>query len=120
MPKLNKHEEKYCSDSVCFFVPLLLLQELATAATITFTNNCPHTVWPGILTGNLKTQLSTTDFELAVGASKSEIVGPVKSGTMVPVLAYPQRSQNYLPLQMTVDGICTTLATWMGLTCPYP
>ena len=39
------------------------------AASITFTNNCPYTVWPGTLTFDQKPQLSTTGFELASTAS---------------------------------------------------
>ncbi|KAK2401152.1 hypothetical protein P8452_07921 [Trifolium repens] len=40
-------------------------------ATVSFTNNCGYTVWPGTLTGDQKPQLSTTGFELAPGASNS-------------------------------------------------
>ncbi|XP_028789964.1 thaumatin-like protein 1b [Neltuma alba] len=43
----------------------------AQAATITFTNRCPYTVWPGTLTGDQKSQLPTTGFELASGASNT-------------------------------------------------
>ncbi|KAM1011863.1 hypothetical protein ACFX2C_047155 [Malus domestica] len=43
----------------------------AHAAKITFTNNCPNTVWPGTLTGDQKPQLSLTGFELASKASRS-------------------------------------------------
>nr|P84334.2 RecName: Full=Thaumatin-like protein; Short=CdTLP [Senna didymobotrya] len=38
-------------------------------ATITFTNKCTRTVWPGTLTGDQKPQLSKTGFELASGVS---------------------------------------------------
>ncbi|XP_062003560.1 thaumatin-like protein 1b [Rosa rugosa] len=48
----------------------------AHAATITFTNNCPYTVWPGTLTSNQQPQLSTTGFELAQGAKK-DVTTPV-------------------------------------------
>ncbi|KAM5555567.1 hypothetical protein ABKV19_023476 [Rosa sericea] len=48
----------------------------AHAATITFTNNCPYTVWPGSLTSDQQPQLSTTGFELAQGA-KNEVTTPV-------------------------------------------
>ncbi|XP_054803045.1 thaumatin-like protein 1b [Prosopis cineraria] len=41
----------------------------AQAATITFTNKCQYTVWPGTLTGDQKPQLSKTGFELKSGAS---------------------------------------------------
>ncbi|KAM1166233.1 hypothetical protein PS1_025871 [Malus domestica] len=43
----------------------------ARAAKITFTNNCPNTVWPGTLTGDQKPQLSLTGFELASKANRS-------------------------------------------------
>ncbi|KAG2667209.1 hypothetical protein I3760_15G101900 [Carya illinoinensis] len=39
------------------------------SARITFTNNCPNSVWPGTLTSDQKPQLSTTGFELASKAS---------------------------------------------------
>lgn len=50
------------------------------AATISFTNKCPYTVWPGTLTGAQKPQLSTTGFELGTGASKSVDVPSPWSG----------------------------------------
>ncbi|GAU45879.1 hypothetical protein TSUD_401050 [Trifolium subterraneum] len=40
-------------------------------ATVTFTNRCRYTVWPGTLTGDQKPQLSTTGFVLAPGATNS-------------------------------------------------
>ncbi|OWM78546.1 thaumatin-like protein 1b [Punica granatum] len=40
------------------------------AATFTIKNNCPYTVWPATLTGS-GSQLSTTGFELASGASNA-------------------------------------------------
>ncbi|KAG5150825.1 hypothetical protein JHK84_027297 [Glycine max] len=40
-------------------------------ATVTFTNNCQYTVWPGTLTGDQNPQLSTTGFELAPGGTNS-------------------------------------------------
>ncbi|XP_075660731.1 thaumatin-like protein 1 [Castanea sativa] len=43
----------------------------AHSARITFTNNCPYTVWPGTLTSDQKPQLSTTGFELASMASSA-------------------------------------------------
>ncbi|KAG6625052.1 thaumatin-like protein 1 [Carya illinoinensis] len=43
----------------------------AQSARITFTNNCPSTIWPGTLTSDQKPQLSTTGFELASKASRS-------------------------------------------------
>ncbi|XP_061353911.1 thaumatin-like protein 1b [Gastrolobium bilobum] len=44
---------------------------VAQGAKVTFTNNCPYTVWPGTLTGDQKPQLQTTGFELTTGASNS-------------------------------------------------
>ncbi|CAN0879843.1 Thaumatin-like protein 1a [Linum grandiflorum] len=38
------------------------------STTLTFTNNCPFTIWPGTLTGGGAPQLSTTGFELASNA----------------------------------------------------
>ncbi|KAF7818677.1 thaumatin-like protein 1b [Senna tora] len=47
------------------------------AATITFTNKCPYTVWPGTITSEQKPQLSTTGFELVNRASNSlEVPSP--------------------------------------------
>ncbi|KAF8397758.1 hypothetical protein HHK36_016680 [Tetracentron sinense] len=43
----------------------------AHSATFTFTNKCSYTVWPGTLTGGGGSQLSSTGFELASGASSS-------------------------------------------------
>ncbi|GMY24965.1 thaumatin-like protein 1 [Fagus crenata] len=43
----------------------------AHSARITFTNNCPRTIWPGTLTSDQKPQLSNTGFELASKASLS-------------------------------------------------
>ncbi|KAL6133470.1 hypothetical protein ACLB2K_065705 [Fragaria x ananassa] len=48
----------------------------AHAATITFTNNCPYTVWPGTLTSDQQPQLPTTGFELAQGAN-NQVITPV-------------------------------------------
>ena len=50
---------------------LYMLHAGAHAAKITFTNNCPYTVWPGTLTSDQKPQLSTTGFELASTASSA-------------------------------------------------
>ncbi|CAJ1968850.1 unnamed protein product [Sphenostylis stenocarpa] len=44
---------------------------VSQGAKVTFTNKCTYTVWPGTLTGDQKTQLSSTGFELAPGASNS-------------------------------------------------
>ncbi|XP_059463524.1 thaumatin-like protein 1 [Corylus avellana] len=41
------------------------------AVRITFTNNCPTTIWPGTLTSDRKPQLPTTGFELASKATRS-------------------------------------------------
>ncbi|PIA37242.1 hypothetical protein AQUCO_03000080v1 [Aquilegia coerulea] len=41
------------------------------SATFTFRNNCPYTVWPGILNNPNVPQFPTTGFELAAGASQS-------------------------------------------------
>ncbi|KAM0866527.1 hypothetical protein ACQ4PT_042562 [Festuca glaucescens] len=48
---------------------LLLLLPAAWSATFTMTNNCGHTVWPGLLSGAGTAPLSTTGFALAQGAS---------------------------------------------------
>ncbi|KDP36623.1 hypothetical protein JCGZ_08439 [Jatropha curcas] len=40
-------------------------------ATITFTNNCPYTVWPATLTGGNRPQQSKTGFELPTKANQS-------------------------------------------------
>lgn len=50
---------------------MLVLQAVAQGATVTFTNNCQYTVWPGTLTGDQNPQLSTTGFELAPGGTNS-------------------------------------------------
>ncbi|XP_021657667.2 thaumatin-like protein 1b [Hevea brasiliensis] len=43
----------------------------AHPAKITFTNNCPYTVWPGTLTGGNRPQLSSTGFQLATKETQS-------------------------------------------------
>ncbi|CAL2272093.1 unnamed protein product [Prunus armeniaca] len=48
----------------------------AHAATISFKNNCPYTVWPATLTDDGKPQLSTTGLELASQA-KFQLDTPV-------------------------------------------
>ncbi|KAM0840773.1 hypothetical protein ACQ4PT_059428 [Festuca glaucescens] len=48
---------------------LLLVLPAAWSATFTMTNNCGHTVWPGLLSGAGTAPLSTTGFALAQGAS---------------------------------------------------
>ncbi|XP_040995812.1 thaumatin-like protein 1b isoform X3 [Juglans microcarpa x Juglans regia] len=50
---------------------MILKRPSAQSARITFTNNCPNTIWPGTLTADQKPQLSTTGFELASKASTS-------------------------------------------------
>ncbi|KAF8042483.1 hypothetical protein BT93_A0955 [Corymbia citriodora subsp. variegata] len=56
--------------SFCLLLPfLVLLAREAGAATLSFTNNCKYTVWPGTLTGSGGGQLSSTGFELAPGSS---------------------------------------------------
>ncbi|KAK9921063.1 hypothetical protein M0R45_029595 [Rubus argutus] len=48
----------------------------AHAATITFTNKCPYTVWPGTLTSDQQPQLSSTGFELKTGGT-NQLTTPV-------------------------------------------
>ncbi|KAH1137008.1 hypothetical protein AAZX31_10G057200 [Glycine max] len=55
--------------SLCLSFSLLFY--VAQGATVTFTNNCQYTVWPGTLTGDQNPQLSTTGFELAPGGTNS-------------------------------------------------
>lgn len=43
----------------------------AHLATITFTNNCPNTIWPGALTADGGAQLAENGFELASQAKKT-------------------------------------------------
>ncbi|XP_030474413.1 thaumatin-like protein 1 [Syzygium oleosum] len=58
--------------SFYLLLPFLVLLARGTGAvTLSFTNNCPYTVWPGTLTGGGGGQLSSTGFELATGASSS-------------------------------------------------
>ncbi|KAH7512037.1 thaumatin-like protein 1b [Ziziphus jujuba] len=55
---------------VFFALTLAFLFAGVHAATVTFTNKCTYTVWPGTLTGDQKPQLSTTGFELTTGANR--------------------------------------------------
>ncbi|KAF8030427.1 hypothetical protein BT93_E2767 [Corymbia citriodora subsp. variegata] len=61
--------------SFCLLPFLALLASIlaggAGAATLSFSNKCSYTVWPGTLTGGSSGQLSSTGFELATGASFS-------------------------------------------------
>ncbi|KAF3441782.1 hypothetical protein FNV43_RR15697 [Rhamnella rubrinervis] len=56
---------------VFFALTLAFLFAGTHAATVTFTNKCTYTVWPGTLTGDQKPQLSTTGFELRTGANRA-------------------------------------------------
>ncbi|KAF5750440.1 thaumatin-like protein 1 [Tripterygium wilfordii] len=64
-------------ESQTVILPLAILLAIlfqsagAYAATFTIKNNCPFTVWPGILTGGGKPQITTTGFELLSKASKT-------------------------------------------------
>ncbi|OWM78547.1 hypothetical protein CDL15_Pgr016271 [Punica granatum] len=51
-------------------LPSFFVANRVDAATFTFNNNCPYTVWPAILTGS-GAQLSTTGFQLESGASNA-------------------------------------------------
>lgn len=55
------------------FLLLSLFQGPAAvgAITFTFTNRCPDTVWPGILSGSGTPPLETTGFALSPGQSRS-------------------------------------------------
>ncbi|GAV58933.1 Thaumatin domain-containing protein [Cephalotus follicularis] len=65
---------------VIFGLTLAFLLAGVFSATVTITNNCPYTIWPGTLTGGGGNQLSTTGFELASGASNSFNVPPPFTG----------------------------------------
>ncbi|XP_070673512.1 PR5-like receptor kinase isoform X3 [Malus domestica] len=67
-------------DSLLGLTMAILFFSGAHAAKITFTNNCPNTVWPGTVTGNQKPQLSLTGFELASKISRSVNVPSSWSG----------------------------------------
>ncbi|XP_055961490.1 thaumatin-like protein 1 [Mercurialis annua] len=54
-------------------------QAYSHAATFTFTNNCPYTVWPGALTGS-GSPLPSTGFELASKASSDLTIPAPWSG----------------------------------------
>ncbi|KAK4281543.1 hypothetical protein QN277_013021 [Acacia crassicarpa] len=64
---------------VVLCLALAFLFHGGNAATITFTNKCPFTVWP-TLNGASSPQLSTTGFELASGGSRSVNVPSPWSG----------------------------------------
>ncbi|TXG68692.1 hypothetical protein EZV62_003627 [Acer yangbiense] len=66
---------------VIFCLTLALVVSGAHMATISITNNCPYTIWPGTLTGGGGAQLSTTGFELGSTQTRSIDVGsPWTSG----------------------------------------
>ncbi|CAN6485328.1 unnamed protein product [Victoria cruziana] len=54
---------------VVFLFSFLFLCSGVLSATFTLTNNCPYTIWPGILANAGTAPLSTTGFELKQGAS---------------------------------------------------
>ncbi|KAL5743038.1 hypothetical protein ACOSP7_029770 [Xanthoceras sorbifolium] len=61
---------------IMFCLTFAFLVSGAHFATITITNNCPYTIWPGTLTGS-GAKLSTTGFELASKATKPlEVTAP--------------------------------------------
>ncbi|KAJ0027545.1 hypothetical protein Pint_35760 [Pistacia integerrima] len=71
IPKMN-------TQSIFCFI-LALLVSGAHSRTITITNNCAYTIWPGTLTGS-GAQLSTTGFSLAPKAKKALTVPSPWSG----------------------------------------
>ncbi|KAF3782872.1 Thaumatin-like protein 1 [Nymphaea thermarum] len=54
---------------IVFLLCILVLCSGVLSATFTLTNNCPYTIWPGILANAGTSPLSTTGFELNQGAS---------------------------------------------------
>ncbi|XP_057809434.1 thaumatin-like protein 1b [Salvia miltiorrhiza] len=74
-----------CSTSPHFSLLILMLSFTFTArtalsATFTLVNQCPYTVWPGILSGAGTQPLSTTGFALSSGDSLPVSVPPSWSG----------------------------------------
>ncbi|XP_015898528.3 thaumatin-like protein 1b [Ziziphus jujuba] len=68
---MNAIKDIHKNAQVLFALTLAFLFAGAHAATVTFTNKCTYTVWPGTLTGDQKPQLSTTGFELTTGANRA-------------------------------------------------
>lgn len=65
------------SPYLLFLLPALSLAQQQTPSdtrTLTVTNNCPYTIWPGLLTSN-GTGPATTGFELAATSNRSVTVG---------------------------------------------
>ncbi|KAH8153403.1 uncharacterized protein LAJ45_02215 [Morchella importuna] len=65
------------SPYLLFLLPALSLAQQQTRSdtrTLTVTNNCPYTIWPGLLTSN-GTGPATTGFELAATSNRSVTVG---------------------------------------------
>ncbi|KAJ4850947.1 Thaumatin-like protein 1 [Turnera subulata] len=62
------------------FVLAILFFSGAHAATFTFTNNCPYTVWPGLLSGSGSAPPASTGFELASKATSTQNIPAPWSG----------------------------------------
>ncbi|KAJ0097193.1 hypothetical protein Patl1_27295 [Pistacia atlantica] len=59
------------SAQLIFSLSLVFLVSGAHMATISITNNCPYTVWPGTLANAEHPQLAETGFELATRGTKT-------------------------------------------------
>lgn len=64
-----------------YLLVILTLLSCSISSMFTITNNCPHTIWPGTLSGSSSPPLSTTGFQLDSGqAVKLASVTPGWSG----------------------------------------
>ncbi|XP_066378400.1 thaumatin-like protein 1b [Miscanthus floridulus] len=64
------------------FVAALAASTGATSKSFTITNNCEHTVWPGILSSAGSAEMDTTGFALAPGESRAMSVPSGWSGRL--------------------------------------
>ncbi|CAN1770490.1 Thaumatin-like protein 1 [Linum perenne] len=73
-------ESTMLSSSLWFKLAFVfLILHGAKSTVITFTNNCPYTIWPGLLAG-AGSPLSTTGFELATQITATVAIPPPFSG----------------------------------------
>ncbi|KAJ0096302.1 hypothetical protein Patl1_27255 [Pistacia atlantica] len=99
------------SAQLTFSLSLVFLVSGAHMATISITNNCPYTVWPGTLANAEHPQLAETGFELATRGTKTlnillngrAAVGPnaMLAASLVPLQTVAQAK---LPAMLQVKG----------------
>ncbi|CAN6482696.1 unnamed protein product [Victoria cruziana] len=82
---------------------------IAKAATFTIANDCPYTIWPGILAGAGSPDISPTGFRLEAGASYTVTASPAWSGRIW--------GRTGCDFDGDGNGVCQTGDCAVGLEC---